>query len=442
MGKPIKDWLILLAVVLIIFLSRLPFINAGYGSDPDAWRVANTAKIIAESVKYSVSRFPGNPLQEISCSIIWQGGPFVLNGITALLSAIGIAFFILSLRRYGSKDYIIAGLALAFIPVVYINSTNLMDYIWAMTFLLGSFYFILCKKPIAAGIFLGMAIGCRITSVMMMIPLVLMLINRQNGKFNIKNILEFSLIASLVGAIFFIPAFLEYGTGFMTFYQVVYPSFHIIINKFGVGTWGRVGILAIFIVAFSFIFRRKVFSMDSSIPSSVTKLHIIAWIMAIFFCLVAFFRLPAESGYLIPIIPFILLLMGKILDRRVFIFICIAFMLSPFISFGKSGIYGGPIFHDHSIRVEGMKFAERVVSSGNVIQKNTVIVTGWWLPQITAYLPTNRKINVDYIYLMDKSQLEYYQGLGYEIFYLPEIREFNIKINDIDLENHGTLLLL
>jgi hypothetical protein len=75
------------ALFLIVLLSRLPFLDAGYGANVDAWRVARVAHDIATSGEYSVSRFPGYPVQEIVCSWFWNGGPIMLNGLTALFSA-------------------------------------------------------------------------------------------------------------------------------------------------------------------------------------------------------------------------------------------------------------------------------------------------------------------------------------------------------------------
>lgn len=57
-----------LALVLVVVLfSRLPFLDAGYGVNADAWRVARAAHEIATTGQYSVSRFPGYPIQEIVC---------------------------------------------------------------------------------------------------------------------------------------------------------------------------------------------------------------------------------------------------------------------------------------------------------------------------------------------------------------------------------------
>ena len=64
--------LVIFGVSIVIFLSRLLFLENGYGSDADAWRVANVARYIATTEQYMASRLPGYPLQEIFYSFIWE----------------------------------------------------------------------------------------------------------------------------------------------------------------------------------------------------------------------------------------------------------------------------------------------------------------------------------------------------------------------------------
>ncbi|MEP6937397.1 MAG: hypothetical protein ABI871_04945, partial [Chthoniobacterales bacterium] len=54
-----------------VALSRLPFLDAGYGVNVDAWRVARAARHIAQTGEYEASRFPGYPVHEIVCSWFW-----------------------------------------------------------------------------------------------------------------------------------------------------------------------------------------------------------------------------------------------------------------------------------------------------------------------------------------------------------------------------------
>ncbi|NIT61732.1 MAG: hypothetical protein GWN00_37695, partial [Aliifodinibius sp.] len=169
-----SEQLLILGFAILIFCSRLPFLSAGYGNDPDAWQMANAARHIAAMGEYRASRLPGYPIPEMVYALIWSSGPFTFNGITAFLSAVGFIFFVLILRVIRSQNYILGGLALAFSPTIFINSTNAMDYIWGLTFILGSVYFVLIDRTLIAAILLGFAIGSRITSGAMLLPLSLL----------------------------------------------------------------------------------------------------------------------------------------------------------------------------------------------------------------------------------------------------------------------------
>ena len=82
-------------------------------------------------------------------------------------------FFAIILRYFRIKHYLLLTLAFALTPVVYVNSVNTMDYMIALAFVLGSTYFVMVHRPLAAGMFLGLAIGSRITSGAMLLPLTL-----------------------------------------------------------------------------------------------------------------------------------------------------------------------------------------------------------------------------------------------------------------------------
>src|SRR4051812_38326880 len=51
-------------LAIVFYLARLPYINQGYGTDPDAWRVVMTAQHLWDKGQYFPSRLPGNPLHE------------------------------------------------------------------------------------------------------------------------------------------------------------------------------------------------------------------------------------------------------------------------------------------------------------------------------------------------------------------------------------------
>jgi hypothetical protein len=134
--------------VLFVILTRIPFIgnDNGYGLDGDAWSVAITAKNIHSTGIYEASRLPGFPVHEYLSSFFVNYGPFGLNLLSAVFSAIAVLFFALSLRLLRFKHVILAAVTFAMIPVFYIQSTTSIDYVIALGFIMTAMYFLFRNK--------------------------------------------------------------------------------------------------------------------------------------------------------------------------------------------------------------------------------------------------------------------------------------------------------
>ena len=142
-------------VFALITLSRIPFLNAGYGVNIDAWRIARVARDIAQTGEYEVSRFPGYPVQEIVCSWFWRLGPTALNTLSALFSIIAsIAIWRIG-RRLACRDSLLLAAAFAFTPIVFINSVTSKDYVWAIAFVLLALWAALANRPVVSGLLRG-----------------------------------------------------------------------------------------------------------------------------------------------------------------------------------------------------------------------------------------------------------------------------------------------
>ena len=188
----------LIALFALVLASRFPFLDGGYGANVDAWRVARAARDIAITGEYSVSRFPGYPVQEIVCSWLWRGGPVALNGITALFSAVSAVAFAMIARKLQFHNWLLAAVALATTPIFFVSSVCSKDYIWALAFVLLSLLGALHNRPVLCGILLGLATGCRITSLAMGLPLALILFGQPTGRDRLRALLQFSVAAAIV----------------------------------------------------------------------------------------------------------------------------------------------------------------------------------------------------------------------------------------------------
>src|SRR6187549_1346654 len=167
-----KDNSLIFVVAFVVLLTRIPFLFAGFGSEEDAWGLILVARNINLSGIYEVSRLPGHPVQEYLLSCIWQLPDWLLNLFTALVSSAGVLFFMLALKKLRLPGLIpvYAGIALAFTPVFYIHSTNIMDYTWALSLVMLAFYLIIKNNYLLAGLIIGIACGFRITAGAMVIP--------------------------------------------------------------------------------------------------------------------------------------------------------------------------------------------------------------------------------------------------------------------------------
>jgi hypothetical protein len=79
-------WLFLLCLVVLI--SRLPFLDAGYGVEEDSWGIAVAAYHTNLYGVMEASRLPGHPVNEFIYSVFWGYGPWLFNFFSALCSVV------------------------------------------------------------------------------------------------------------------------------------------------------------------------------------------------------------------------------------------------------------------------------------------------------------------------------------------------------------------
>ncbi|MBA3705709.1 MAG: hypothetical protein H0W84_07345 [Bacteroidetes bacterium] len=448
---------------LVTFISRIPFLSAGYGVEEDSWGIALAAFHTHISGIYEPSRFPGHPVQELIYSALWGTGPFVFNILSAFFSAIGVLFFALILKHLQFKHFFIASLAFAFIPVYYISSTYTIDFAWTEAFILISFYYLLKNKLIHTGIFLGLAIGCRITSGAMLLPFMLIIWQQQNLKQNFIQFLKISIPVTLIVLLAFLPLIQQFGYAFLIYYdQFPYPPITKVFYKMTLGVFGFIGTIAIIIAIVTVLINRKKLEPGELYGFTLNKKIIIACFTAIALYVISYFRLPQKSGYMIVILPFMILLLGHYLNSRNFKLLCIAFILSSFCcsinltdklrgaehskyarSFTVSGQeiffdpFSGPIFSDHSKRKQKMNYTKEVISKADTITSKTVIIAGWWYNEIMVEM-INRDKNAMVVFepYIDEKIINKYHSNGYQIFYLPEQNVYNDQMYQMQITDY------
>ncbi len=458
----IKKYFPFIGIFLIILISRIPFLSAGYGIEEDSWGIALAAFHTKLTGIYEPSRLPGHPVQELIYSILWGTGPIVFNGLCALFSSIGAVFFALILKHLDFKHFFIAALTLAFVPVYYISSTYTIDFIWTQTFVFISWYYLLKHKYIVCGLFLGLAIGCRITSGAMLLPFILIAWQNNRTTENIITLLKISIPMVIITIIAFFPVIHQFGISFFMYYdQFPYPPFSKVLYKMILGVFGFIGTVAITIVILIIVFKKGKQNFGQTFEKKLDTKIIIASVITIILYSISYFRLPQKSGYMIPVIPFVILLLGYYLNSNHFKWLCIAFILSPFmfsinltdklrgatcskyaILFDVSGQelffdpFSGPIFSDYSKRKQKIEYTKNIIEKADTIQQNTVIIAGWWYNEIMVETIQKSKNNfVIFESYIDSVKINNYLSAGYKIAYLPEQARYNDLMYKMHITN-------
>lgn len=428
----------LLILVGLVWLSRLPFLLAGHGNDPDAWELANAARHLVTTGEYQASRLPGYPLPELSYGLLVALGfenPFVFNSLCAALSGVAVLFFGLILQKSGTQSWLLPSLTLAFTPVFFIHSTNSMDYMWGLAFVLGATWSLLDQRPLLGGLLLGLAIGSRLTSALLFLPLLLLLL-QQHGRAVWRPTLRFSLSAAGIGALLFLPVLQTYGWGFLTSFGNPPPLLWLVYSA-SVGVWGALGALAL--AALLLLQLPKISRWKDGVRAAWQKTLMPTALLAIPLYGLAFVLLPHDGAYLLPALPFTLFLLQRWLPRQHFVWLCAALILSSFVlTVERDKIrLAGPIFNDLQERLEKTAFVERYLTEMAQLEQPSLVVAGPWLPQITAMQPIDSNPQVETVFLISAAELEPYLEAGYQLYYLADQRALTQEYHAYDLEALG-----
>jgi len=433
---------------IITFLSRLPFIFNGYGTEEDSWGLVLNAFRMREEGAYSFSRMPGHPLHEITLSISPITSPAVFNGLSMLFGLAAVILFYYLLRKYKFKFAFEGALMFAFVPVFYISNTYTIDYAWAIAFVLGSWLALKNDRLIIAGALLGLAVGCRITAGAMALPFMIMLWKGRPKEW-LGKVFVLGATSLLVTIVLFLPVWQTYGWEFFGAYKLPSPPLPKVFYKGSFGVFGFLGRAGLIVAAFiSLKDRNNITSPFGEKPAVTDRL---AWISIVVIFLVAYLSYPEKSAFMIPLLPALVLLSGWCFNRRAFKVALVCMLLSPFLagfdltdeyrgarssplSISKeiSGqevffdVLRGPIFNDYSKRQQKDVFVRNVLSSQHLMPEGSLVISEWWYNQIMVYIETGQYAQ-KLIFMAHASPetLQRLSQMGVEIYYLPELDYFN-----------------
>jgi MFS family permease len=429
-------WLCLLAVAVL--LSRLPFLNAGYGLHWDAWGNVSNAQEMAATHSYRMARVPGAPLYEFLIAPLASDGPIALNGLSTIAGIACVVLMAMIARRMGCRDWFLAAGALGFCPVFFISSVTTKDFTLACAFVLLSTLFVGKRQPIRAGIALGLAMACRLPSGAMALPLGLMLVGQWPPRERWRPLLLFAIATTLAVTAAFIPAFARYGLSFLKSYTpVYYPDWSIVAWRGTVETWGMLGCvgLAAAIVG-ALVFRRS----PASITSPSTRPELVAAISAVLIYETLYLAFPDQAAYFLTAVPFVILLLARLSPRWLFQAFCIATAAASFVDWNGGRLAAGAAFADRAQRLRTMANVRNFYSYARTLPGQNVFVIGGFYHGIGLIAPESKQGH--FVYLLSAIQVNDFIRDGFTIYYLPAIREFERDVNGIDLAKYGAIDLV
>lgn len=432
-----------LLLAVVVFLSRVAWISAayGYGLDADAYRVVLASRSLAETGEYTMSRAPGNPLYEYLVALTVDHSPAFSNGLAAVSSALAAGFLALILRALRVRPFLSLALGFAFTPVVFIQSTCTMDYMTALALGLGATHFVLARRPLLAGMLLGLAIGCRITSGAMLLPLLAWLVSDRNDSERWRSGWKLTSATLVTGALCFVPVVRRYGLTFLSFYDPpVDRSLGALLDQGLLEVWGGLGSLDLLALGVAAIVGWRRLARAWGDVESRRVLVLALLVVALYGA--SFVRLPHEAAYLLPAVPFLLLAVGRLAPPSLARGFAGVLVLSSFVSVTTRGFAAGPIFEDGALRRAQIGETEQVISTVESLDGAALIVAGAALPAIQVTLGSDRQGKHRYVYLLEKAETPLQSdGAERALYYLPGADDLNQRARGINLGELGAVPL-
>ncbi len=297
---------LLIGIALLLYL---PFSFLGYGSDNDAYGVLDSGRILLQEHRYEPSRPPGYLLYEMSIGLLSRVGGSVLCNATSVAMALITLICLLRICEHFATPhrYWVAAMLMVH-PVFWVNATSTMDYAWSLALLMAGLLMLLRRMHLLAGILLGLAIGTRLASfVAIFVFLLYALLAQPRDRVRVA---AAGLIIAVIALPCYIPSFIWAGhtLGFLHpniggglwslkgyIARFVYKNLYL---------WGLPGALALCVIL-PFILARHRVAFDRRWRQPLgLSLAVVAGYELLFL------RYPIELGYLLPIVPFVLILLA------------------------------------------------------------------------------------------------------------------------------------
>ena len=291
-----------------------------------------------------------------------------------------------------------------------------------------------------------------------------------------------SATAALSGAAFYVPAYLTYGPRFLSYYEPQGPRKSVVEFLIGmlhpapgafppvfvagqgtVGVFGLLGAAAVGVCALAALvgFARSARGRARHSPDQGPLLFV-ALALGVVLPVLLYLRLPSDEGYLIPAVPFLLLLLAAGSSRRLFQATCLLLVASPFL-FGvdavppKKGLspaqrspgatefrvgretmvlepLRGPLLIDDAKRRRAMALLPGALAALEQLPPGGLLLAGQ-LEFALFYSAPDDRGHPRYWDYLHRDELEVVLARGTTVAYLPDVRRRTLRFAGYDLRD-------
>lgn len=425
-----RSWLVLAAIFAIVLLSRVPFLDAGYGRHADAWRVARTAKTLAATGDYQPSRPPGFPLHEWLAAGVWKWRAPGLNALSAVASATACVLLALYARRVGVRDWALTGLALAGLPAFYVNSVSAKDFALTLALLLSAYLVARSGRAAWAGVVFGLVVSSRPVAVIHGLPLAIVLLSALPKERRVRAFVAFCALGAIVIAAFYAPIFAKFGPeNLREPYRLADLRASLVLHRGTIDVWGALGLIGLGLIAIGACFARK---LAAAVVVKAPPAEQCAWLISAAMGIGFYVWLPDQAGYCIPALPFVLLLAAQWTSRLALQLGAVLMLGAAFL--GQDFRSPGAIVIDHRERLAELDKVRGFTAFCSTL-KPGVVVCGSWEPIISVLdLASGGQ---RYSFLLAPAEIAQLMKQHAPIYYTPEMRAFEYRVHQIDLAAIG-----
>lgn len=294
-------------VVGLCALAYLPFTLLGYGTDIDVANVLRAGRSWVDDGSYQLSRGPGAAVHEVATAALDRvGGSVLVNLASVALAALALWAVGELVRRDGGRRPGWVTLVLATNPWFWIAATSLGDFVWALALALAGAVAAQRDRRVMAGLLFGLAIGCRASSVLLVIAwLVAERTGAPSSRVSWRAVAVTAGTALAVGVLCFVPPWLDAGRTFdFLNNELAFAGVGVHLGRWAVKNLAVIGVLAGVVLVVGF--RQALGGLARWRASTIVRFAV----LTIVFSELLFFRLPFKPLHLLPVAAGLALLLG------------------------------------------------------------------------------------------------------------------------------------